>query len=313
MITRVSQICTVKNEEATIDALLTSFLSQTRPPDEIIIVDGGSVDSTREIIGSYIREGAPFRLILSEGANIAQGRNIAIKSSSHEIIASTDAGCQLETTWLERIIRPFEEDPTIDVVSGAYRYIGTTPFEQAAARIISLRMPMIDGVILPASRSIAFKKSAWKKVHGYPEHLRFAEDTTFDYNLKMGGCKFGEAKDAVVVEKTRKNAQDLFTQYFNYSKWDMIAGNHNSQGRVAKATMYGSAMVILALVIGLNLPMGLLLLGGVVSYYVVRYGVLLSMGSKASQDVLNGPLVVFTIMMGEFFGTVSGVITRKGA
>jgi glycosyltransferase involved in cell wall biosynthesis len=307
----VSLICTVKNEEATIEKLLISLLSQTRSPDEIIIVDGGSVDNTRGIIDSYIQKGAPFRLILSEGANIAQGRNIAIRSSRYEIMASTDAGCELETTWLERLVKPFEEDSAIDVVSGAYRYSGRTYFEQAVARIISRRMPMMDGVILPASRSIAFKKSAWQLVDGYPEYLQFAEDTTFDYNLRSKGCNFGEAKDAITVVTPRENAKSLFRQYFNYSKWDMIAKNHNSKGRMLKATAYGSMMVILALIIGLNTPMGLLLSGCVVFYYIFRYGVLLSIGSKVPQDVLYGPLAVMSIMLGEFFGTISGILVRE--
>ena len=78
---KVSLICTLKNEEFSAKVLLDSLLSQSRLPHEIIIVDGGSIDRTVEIINSYIQKGAPIKLIIKGGANIAQGRNIAIKNA----------------------------------------------------------------------------------------------------------------------------------------------------------------------------------------------------------------------------------------
>ena len=42
----ISLILTVRNESASLPALLESLLAQTRPPDEIIIVDGGSQDDS---------------------------------------------------------------------------------------------------------------------------------------------------------------------------------------------------------------------------------------------------------------------------
>ncbi|RLG16029.1 glycosyltransferase, partial [Nanoarchaeota archaeon] len=43
---KVSLICTVLNEEDTIEDLLKSIIKQTRRPDEFVIVDGGSKDKT---------------------------------------------------------------------------------------------------------------------------------------------------------------------------------------------------------------------------------------------------------------------------
>jgi glycosyltransferase involved in cell wall biosynthesis len=43
---RVSLVATVLDEQAGIDAWLGSVLGQTRPPDEIVLVDGGSRDGT---------------------------------------------------------------------------------------------------------------------------------------------------------------------------------------------------------------------------------------------------------------------------
>jgi glycosyltransferase involved in cell wall biosynthesis len=60
---KVSVIVPVRDEEDSIRELLDSLLAQTRPPDEIVITDGGSIDATPQIIESYREKGAPVKLI----------------------------------------------------------------------------------------------------------------------------------------------------------------------------------------------------------------------------------------------------------
>ena len=91
---RISVICTVLNEAAAVGRLLDGLLAQTRPPDEVIIVDGGSSDGTPAVILSYA-DRLPLKLQEARGANISRGRNLAVKRSSGDVIASTDAGVRL--------------------------------------------------------------------------------------------------------------------------------------------------------------------------------------------------------------------------
>ena len=88
---KVSLICTVLNEGHSIKKLLACIQQQTHLPDEIIFVDGGCVDETVSILKRYaITGGLPIRVITAAGANISQGRNLAIKAAIHPVIASTD-------------------------------------------------------------------------------------------------------------------------------------------------------------------------------------------------------------------------------
>jgi glycosyltransferase involved in cell wall biosynthesis len=220
---KTSLIITVKNEENTIEECLDSLLSQSRMPDEIIIVDGGSTDKTVETIERYIKNEVPIKLIVAKGANIAQGRNIAIENAKHEIIASTDAGCITDKYWLKNLVAKF--DDAIDVVSGVYKPLTNTTFEGCVGEITCPKVEYLnESTFMPSSRSVAFRKVAWEEVGGYPEKLSYAEDTVFNLMLKKAGFKFKLAKDAVVYWRMRSNLRELFMQYYNYAKWDAIAG-----------------------------------------------------------------------------------------
>src|SRR5512147_2949018 len=104
---KVSVIFTVLNEGPSLLRLLDSLACQSRPADEVVVVDGGSTDNTVAILESYTAR-LPLRLIVEPGANISRGRNLAIAAAAGPIIASTDAGVRLDERWLEELTRPFQ-------------------------------------------------------------------------------------------------------------------------------------------------------------------------------------------------------------
>ncbi len=216
---KISVICTVRNEESALNALVDSILSQKRLPDEIVFVDGGSVDRTLEILKSY---GKKLRVISSPGANIAEGRNIAIRSAKGEWVASIDGGCVADKDWLLNLERKMS---FADVVSGAYLPIGKTRFERVQGRVVVKNPEKLDSKsFLPSSRSVAFKKSVWLAVGGYPENTYTAEDTLFDMKLKRAGFRFALARDAIVFWRMRATLSKFAKQFFLYGKGDGKTG-----------------------------------------------------------------------------------------
>jgi glycosyltransferase involved in cell wall biosynthesis len=220
---KVTLITTVKNEESSIEKFLYSVNSQTRKPDEVVIVDGGSTDKTVSIIYELLSMiKIPTRIIKKKG-NRSVGRNTAVKNSSFNIIACTDAGCILDKYWLERIADPFNE-PEVDVASGFYKPKTYSIFERCLATYTCTMSDLLDNKnFLPSSRSIAFRKKAWEKVKGYPEKLDTCEDLIFDKKLKKAGMKFVTVKNAVVYWPQRKNIFQAAVQFFRYAKGDGAA------------------------------------------------------------------------------------------
>ena len=220
-IVAVSLVMTVRNEGDNMRRLLDSISNQTSQPAEIVIVDGGSADNTREVIQSLAVE-LPVRLIERPGANISEGRNEAIRAASCDIVAVTDAGVRLDPHWLQELTRPLlAQDRRVDVVSGFFIADPHTPFEMAMGATV---LPAVEDIdperFLPSSRSVAFRKSAWEQTGGYPEWLDYCEDLVFDMRLRDTGCRFEFAPGALVYFRPRSSLRAFYVQYYRYARGD---------------------------------------------------------------------------------------------
>lgn len=213
-------ICTVLNEGEAIRRLLDSLAGQTRPADEVVVVDGGSRDRTVAIIEEY-QGRLPLKILVRPGANISAGRNHAIAAAAGEVIAATDAGVWLEARWLERLVAPFTDDAGVNLVAGFFVADPATPFELAmGATVLPALADVNPATFLPSSRSVAFRKTAWAAAGGYPEWLDYCEDLIFDFNLRDRCGPFAWAPEAVAHFRPRSTLKAYFRQYYRYARGD---------------------------------------------------------------------------------------------
>lgn len=273
---RVSVIITVLNEGPSIERLLQSLASQTRPPDEVVIVDGGSIDGTLEALNTWAESGRlPLRVLRKTGANISAGRNMAIQTATGDIIAATDAGVRLEPGWLEALVTPFETNlsdaSSPHVVSGWFVADPQSPFETAMGATVLPQVREIQPeTFLPSSRSVAFQKSAWSAVQGYPEWLDYCEDLVFDLRLRELGT-FAFAPTARVHFRPRSSLLAFFKQYYRYARGDGKADLWRRRHAIRYTTYVAAGPGLLILTIVHSPWWALALLAGLGAYLVTPY------------------------------------------
>ncbi|MCB0078687.1 MAG: glycosyltransferase [Anaerolineales bacterium] len=216
----VTVVLTILNEAESLILLLESLAQQSRLPDEIVVVDGGSTDGTIALLQGFSTV-IPLRLIVEEGANISRGRNLAIEAARHDLIVTTDAGVRLAPEWLARLTSPFEQPDPPDFVSGFFLPDPQGLWEHALAMTT---LPAVEemgrGRFLPSARSAAFTRQAWARVGGYPEWMRWSEDVLFDLALMNSGAKIVYEPEAVVWFRPRSTWRGFLKQYRNYAYGD---------------------------------------------------------------------------------------------
>jgi len=214
----VSVILTVKNDADGCVQTLESLTRQTRLPDEVVIVDGGSTDQTVPAIRTYEAKLTNLRVVDAPGANIANGREIATRQARSPIIASIDAGCRAAPDWLEKLVEPFELDETVEVSAGMYKIAPQTLFEEVVglATMRGQLEPVDPRTFNPSARSMAYSKDVWKRAGGWPVWLGFSEDTLFDHRLRRVATGWHFAGDAVVHWRPRTSFLKLARQFYSY-------------------------------------------------------------------------------------------------
>jgi cellulose synthase/poly-beta-1,6-N-acetylglucosamine synthase-like glycosyltransferase len=314
--TKVSLVSTLKDEADSIGPFIHGLLRQSRLPEEIVLVDGGSTDDTVAQIERFgPSAGVPIRVIQAPGTNISEGRNIGIAATANEVIAVTDAGTRPQLDWLEKLVAPFESDPEVGVSCGFFLPTGNDWRHRTLAIAITPQREEIDpDKFLPSSRSVAFRRSWWSEVGGYPEWLRHCEDLVFDLELRKAGARFVFVPDAIVTWDARPDLRSFARQYFNYARGDGHA-NLWLKRHVLRYGAYGTGLLGITRR-GRRPVAWALLLGGWFGYQAKFFRRLMRIPPSASNLVrlcafAYLPVVVTTGDLAKMVGYLVGSFERR--
>jgi glycosyltransferase involved in cell wall biosynthesis len=109
----VSVVIPTYNRKETLKQTLDALFSQSYHKDkyEIIVIDDGSTDGTKEMIDKLINKSScKIKYIYQSNKGPAVARNKGIKSSEGEIILFTDDDCIPERDWISKHVRWYEKD-----------------------------------------------------------------------------------------------------------------------------------------------------------------------------------------------------------
>lgn len=197
---------------------LEGILAQTHRPDEILLVDDGSRDASREIAAQY-----PQVSVLRHERNrgLSTARNTAFAAARNEWVAALDADCVPQPRWLASLVARAERgdvagvggklvETVLDSVGDRWRRQhlsqdwGDTPLDHP---------PFLFG------NNTLLRKSAVLSVGGYDERLRTnGEDVDLSRKLRQAGHSLAYDSVAEVRHLRRDTFASALATYWRYRR-----------------------------------------------------------------------------------------------
>lgn len=214
MTKKISLYIPVFNGSRYLAETLEAVSLQTVKPDEIIVVNDGSTDESRQIA---LRFGA--RVVSHEKRRgLGAARNTGVNVSDSEFVASVDADCPPGRNWLENCIRCFEDDE-ISGVGGQVRemYTQTAADKWRSVHLKQNDYPYQQEVSFLAGANTVFRKDDLLSVGGYDESFTTNhEDMDISRRLTAAGKRLLFTNKAQVMHIRRDNVFSVMRTCWAY-------------------------------------------------------------------------------------------------
>ncbi len=219
----VSIVLPTLNERRYIRDCLDSLLAQDYEGiEEILVVDGGSMDGTREIVRA---EGGRVRLVDNPRVTAAAAMNVGLEAAGCDLTMRADAHTLYRPDYLRRSVEALRESGA-DWVGGPMRPVGTSNFGRAVAAVTASPMGVGPGRFHYAETAQdvetvylgLFDRRIVDEVGGYDEmDLQWAaEDQELNYRIRRSGRRVRLDPSIRSFYFPRQDPGSLWRQYFNY-------------------------------------------------------------------------------------------------
>jgi len=216
----VSVIVPAFNAEGIIEECLRALTAlEYGGPLEIIVVDDGSTDGTRECAARF----ESVRYLYQENAGPAAARNRGVKESGSEIVCFTDADCIVHRDWVEKLAGHFDK-PDIAAVAGSY---GIANPDSALARGVHGEILYRHRHFVPeyprvfGSYNVALRREIFTAAGGFDESYRFAsgEDNDLSYKILAAGRKIFFERRALVDHHHPVHFRKYLKEQYRHGFW----------------------------------------------------------------------------------------------
>ena len=198
---KVSVIVPVYNVEKYIKKCLESLVNQTLRDIEIIVVNDGSQDKSKEIIAEYVRKYPNIVYVEKENGGLSDARNYGMKYAKGDYIAFVDSDDYVDTTMYEKMYNKAVEEKADYVECDFY-----WEYPDKLKKDVGIRYSNKKDMLVYA-RVVAWNKLIKREIihNEFPKGLYY-EDVEFFYKLIPYINKFAFVKEPLVYYVQRENS-----------------------------------------------------------------------------------------------------------
>lgn len=305
----VSVLMPVRNEASFISRSLGAVLAQDYPRDrmEVIVADGLSTDTTRDIIEALAAQHANITLIDNSGKIVSTGLNAAFRVAKGEIIVRIDGHCEIASDYVRRCVSHLV-DRQVDCVGGPLETVGETYTARAIAaamssafgvggsafRIGTKEAQFVDTVAFPA-----YQRDTINSAGDFDEELVRNQDDEYNYRVRKLGGRILLSPDIQSRYYSRASLSRLWKQYFQYGYWKVrVLQKHSRQmmPRQFVPALFVAALGLLLFSAPFFKPGRLLLAATILAYGVLNLAAAISAARRTGWSLLPLFPITFTII-----------------
>ncbi|HKY13816.1 MAG TPA: glycosyltransferase family 2 protein [Microthrixaceae bacterium] len=213
------------NEERAISSCLDSVLAQTHDRIEVLVVDGGSTDRTREIVEDYAKVDPRVRLVDNPRRIPPAALNVAVGEMRSEWLVRIDAHATVPPDYVDRVLTHLRTGEW-GGVGGRKDGVGFTDEGRAIAAVMASPFGVGNstyhhGAELTAVDHIpfgAYPRDVIVAVGGWDESVPVNQDYEFDYRVRQAGHQLLFDPELRIAWECRQSLRAFWRQYRRYGR-----------------------------------------------------------------------------------------------
>jgi len=225
----ITIVMPVRNESKFIQATLMELIEQDYPKNcyEIIVADGESSDTTREIVKKMARRHNNIRLLNNPGILPSSGRNVGFKNGRGDIFLVIDGHCLINNRlYLQTVVDCYLKSgadclgrpqpfiiPVYPTVQKAIALARTSTLGHSSNSFIHSNE---EGFVSPVSVGFSYKRKVFEQIGYLDETFDACEDVEFNYRVEKAGYKCFFSPKISIQYFPRPDLKGLFKQLMRY-------------------------------------------------------------------------------------------------
>lgn len=185
----------VRDGEAYLAEAIGSVLAQSRPCDQVIVVDNGSSDRSAEIAAGF---GPVVEVVTEPQPGIGAARNAALRAARGDYLAFLDADDLWEPEKTALQLAAFEAEPQLQLVFGHMRQFVSRDLAEEESE--GIRVPAVSQPGRHVGAMLA-RRAAIEAIGPWPEDLRVSDGLAFLLRVRELGLEQAMLAETVTLRR----------------------------------------------------------------------------------------------------------------